>query len=100
VSVVGETTFAIAQKVTDRAVTVTEDEIASALRLLAEVENTVVEGAGATALAACLSGKLSHLRGKRVVIPLCGRNIDPAVHARALWRARNAAAWDEAKLAG
>ncbi len=88
VSQVGDNTFSLASGLVDRCLTVTEDELAVALLELAERDGTVVEGAGATALAACLSGQLADLRGKRVVIPLCGRNIDPAVHARALWRGR------------
>lgn len=98
VSQVGEYTFSLARGLVDRCVTVTEDELAVALLELAEREGTIVEGAGATALAACLSGKLDDLRGKRVVVPLCGRNIDPAVHARALWRGR--AARDFARIDG
>jgi threonine dehydratase len=86
VAQVGDNTFALAHDRVDRCVTVTEDEIAVALFELAEREGTIVEGAAAAGLAACLSGKLSHLQGKRVIIPLGGRNIDPAVHARALWR--------------
>jgi len=34
---------------------------------LVEVMKTVVEGAAATALAACLFGKLNHLKGKKYV---------------------------------
>jgi len=94
VSQVGEYTFSLARGLVDRSVTVTEDEIAVALLELAEREGAMVEGAGATALAACLTGKLADLRGKRVVVPLCGRNIDPAVHARALWRGRAARDFD------
>jgi threonine dehydratase len=85
----GETTFALARRLVDRVVTVTEDELAVAVLQLHERENTVVEGAGAAGLAACLAGKLPELAGKRVVVPLTGRNIDPLVHARALWRARS-----------
>lgn len=88
VSEVGRRGFSVAYGRVDRVVTVTEDELALAMLEFAEREATVIEGAGAAALAACLSGKLPHLRGKRVVTALCGRNIDPAVHARALWRAR------------
>ena len=86
VACVGENAFRAAAKFVDRAITVTEDEIAVALLELAERENLSVEGAGATALAACLSGKLAHLKGKRVVIPLCGRNIDPDTQQHAFWR--------------
>ena len=41
------------------------------LRLIEE-EKSVVEGAGATGLAALLSGQLDDLKGKKVVFPLCG----------------------------
>ena len=44
-----------------------EDEIAIAILRLVEKMKTVVEGAGATALAACLSGQLDHLKGKKYV---------------------------------
>ncbi len=88
VSRTGENTFAINRRLVDRVVTVTEDELAVAVLRLHEQENAVIEGAGAAALAACLAGKLPELAGRRVVVPLTGCNIDPAVHARALWRAR------------
>ena len=84
----GSNTFAINRRLVDRVVTVTEDELAVAIFRLHEQENAVIEGAGAAALAACLAGKIPELAGRRVVVPLTGRNIDPAVHARALWRAR------------
>ncbi|MGC4074847.1 MAG: threonine/serine dehydratase [Nibricoccus sp.] len=89
VAVAGETTLAVAQRLVDRVVTVTEDELASAVLHLHQTENVVVEGAGVAGLAACLAGKLPELAGKQVVVPLTGRNIDPLVHARALARARS-----------
>ena len=49
----------------DRVVVVREDDIALAILRLVEVEKAVVEGAGASGLAACLSGKLEHLKGKK-----------------------------------
>jgi threonine dehydratase len=47
-----------------------------------EMEKSVVEGAGAAPLAAMLSGQLPHLAGKRVVLVLCGGNIDLAILSR------------------
>lgn len=45
---------------------VTEDHIALAILRLVEIEKSVLEGAGASGLAACLSGKLtSQLSGKK-----------------------------------
>ena len=49
-----------------------------------ELEKAIVEGAGATGLAACLAGKLPELAGKRVVLPFCGGNIDPAILSRVI----------------
>ena len=51
-----------------------------------EIEKAVVEGAGAVGLAAILAGLLPELKGKRVVIPLCGGNIDTTVLGRCLER--------------
>jgi threonine dehydratase len=55
--------------------------VASAIRLLAERNHVVAEGAGATPVAAALSGKAGN--GKIVCI-VSGGNIDPAVFARIL----------------
>jgi len=44
----------------------------------------VVEGAGAAPLAAFLAGKLDHLKGKRVVLALCGGNIDLTILDRVI----------------
>ena len=44
-----------------------EAYIGLAVLRLVEEEKCVVEGAGATGLAAALAGKLSHLKGKRLV---------------------------------
>lgn len=84
----GQRTFATALPLVDRLVTVSEDEIALAMLVLAETHHVTSEGAGATALAACLAGRLPELRGKRVAVALTGRNIDPSTHARAVRRAR------------
>jgi threonine dehydratase len=53
---------------------------------LVELQKTVVEGAAATPLAAALSGELPDLAGKRVVLLLCGGNIDPNVLSRVIER--------------
>jgi threonine dehydratase len=80
----GENAFAIARRHVDRVVTVNEDQIALAILRLVEMEKGVVEGAGATPLAAALSGQLDHLKGKSVVLALCGGNIDPAILSRVI----------------
>ena len=72
----GAINYAIAKRVVDRLVTVDEASIALAILRLIELEKSVVEGAGAAPLAAFLAGKLDALKGKRVVLVLCGGNID------------------------
>jgi threonine dehydratase len=84
IPLVGANAFAIARDHVDQTVTVTEEEIAIAILRLIELEKTVVEGAGATPLAAVLSGRLPDLAGKRVVLPLCGGNIDPNILSRVI----------------
>jgi threonine dehydratase len=83
---VGSNAFQIARPLVDLAVTVTEEQIALAILRLVELEKSVVEGAAATPLAACMSGKLKELAGKRVVLLLCGGNIDPNVLSRVIER--------------
>ncbi|XP_072172910.1 L-threonine ammonia-lyase-like [Diadema setosum] len=86
VPVVGVNAFATAQSLVDKMITVSEDNIALSILRLIEVEKAVVEGAGATGLAALIGGKLPELQGKRVVVPLCGGNIDTTVLGRVLER--------------
>jgi threonine dehydratase len=83
---VGANAFAVARERVDQTVTVTEEQIAIAILRLVELEKNVVEGAGATPLAAVLSEKLPELAGKRVVLPLCGGNIDPNILSRVIER--------------
>ena len=81
---VGANAFQIARPLVDLTVTVTEEEIALAILRLVELEKSVVEGAAATPLAGCVSGKLKELAGRRVVLLLCGGNIDPNVLSRVI----------------
>ncbi len=83
---VGANAFQIARPLVDVTVTVTEEEIALAILRLVELEKSVVEGAAATPLAACMSGRLKELAGERVVLLLCGGNIDPNVLSRVIER--------------
>ena len=83
---VGANAFEIAQSRVDKAVLVSEEEIALAVLRMVELEKGVVEGAGATPLAACMSSQLPELTGKRVVLLLCGGNIDPNVLSRVIER--------------
>jgi threonine dehydratase len=83
---VGANAFEIAKENVDLTVTVTEEQIALAILRLVELEKSVVEGAAATPLAACMFGKLKELAGKRVVLLICGGNIDPNVLSRVIER--------------
>lgn len=83
---VGANAFEIAQSRVDKTVTVTEEQIAISILRVVELEKGVVEGAAATPLAACLSGKLKDLAGKKCVLLLCGGNIDPNVLSRVIER--------------
>nr|CAD7461623.1 unnamed protein product [Timema tahoe] len=67
-------------------VVVKEEWIAIAILRLVELEKCVVEGAGAAGLAAILAGHLDEMKGKRVVLPLCGGNIDTTILGRCLER--------------
>ncbi len=81
---VGANAFAVAQKRVDRVVRVTEDSIALAILRMVELEKSVVEGAAAAPLAAMMSGLLPELRGKKVVLIVCGGNIDPVILSRVI----------------
>jgi len=83
---VGENAFAILRSRVDRLVTVTEHQIALAMLRLIELEKAVVEGAGATPLAVCLADLAPELRGMKVVLPLCGGNIDTSMLGRVIER--------------
>ena len=86
IPVVGNNAFNIAKDRVDRVITVSEEQIAVSILRIVELEKGVVEGAAATPLAACLSGQLPELAGKKVAILLCGGNIDPNVLSRVVER--------------
>jgi len=82
---VGTLTFELVRRLIDDVVAVDEEEIANAILLLLEIEKTVVEGAGATTLAALVNKKVA-LQGKTVVLILSGGNIDVNVISRIIER--------------
>ncbi len=71
----GDITYKIISEYVDHIVTVEEEEIAHAISLLMERAKLIVEGAGATTLAAVLNDKIN-IQGKKVAIVLSGGNID------------------------
>ncbi|KAK6165469.1 hypothetical protein SNE40_022393 [Patella caerulea] len=86
VPMVGVNAFITAKPLIDKMVVVKEEFIALAILRLIELEKAVVEGAGATALAAILQNQVPELVGKKVVIPLCGGNIDTTALGRVIER--------------
>ena len=78
----GELTFPILlNKVADVA-TVSDAEVAEAMRYAFQVLKLVVEPGGAAALAAMLAGKVKLFGGSTVAIVLSGGNVDPDLFAR------------------
>jgi threonine dehydratase len=82
----GDLTFEHVKRYVDEIVTVSEEEIASAILYLLEREKTVVEGAGAVAVAALMQHKIHGLDGRRVVSLVSGGNIDVNLVARVIER--------------
>jgi threonine dehydratase len=76
----GLITREIVKKHVDDIVLVSEGDIEHAIVLLLEIEKTVVEGAGATGLAALIRHR-DRFAGRKVGLILCGGNIDPMVLA-------------------
>jgi threonine dehydratase len=76
--------YDLCRKNIDQLVTVSDDELRAAMRLLFDQLKLATEPACAAATAA-LTGKLKdELAGKRVGVLLCGTNTDPATFARHL----------------
>ena len=76
----GELTFEINRRLLAGVLTVSDDEVRSAIRFAFRNLKLVVEPGGAVALAAVLSGKLQ-TAGKITVIVLSGGNIDVELFA-------------------
>lgn len=81
----GINTFDFCNRYVDDIVTVSDDEIASAILFLMEKQKLVAEGAGAVAVAAVMSGKLP-VKGKKVVCLVSGGNIDVNILNRVITR--------------
>ncbi len=81
----GELTFELCQKYVDDIITVTDDEIASAILALMEKQKIVAEGAGALSVAAAMFNKLP-IEGKKTVCVVSGGNIDVNIISRVINR--------------
>ncbi len=83
----GENTFKYCSDLLDGVVTVSEDEISSAILTLIEKHKMIAEGAGAAPVAAVLFGKIPEaLDGKKVVCVVSGGNIDVNILSRVIKR--------------
>jgi threonine dehydratase len=81
----GDLTFQLCQKYVDDIVTVSDDEIASAILALMEKQKLVAEGAGALSVAAAMFGKLP-IQNKKTACIVSGGNIDVNILSRVINR--------------
>ncbi len=81
----GDNTFKLINEYVDEVVTVSEDEIATAILTLMEKQKLIAEGAGAVSVAAVMFGKVP-VKGKKVVCVVSGGNIDVNILSRVVTR--------------
>lgn len=81
----GEHTFEYCSKYVDEIVSVTDDEISSAILSLIEQQKLISEGAGAVSVAAVMFNKIP-VKGKKVVCLVSGGNIDVNILSRVIKR--------------
>ena len=81
----GDKTFEIIRQYVDEVVTVTDDEVATAILALIEQQKLITEGAGAVAVVAAMFHKVP-IQGKKVVCLLSGGNIDVTILSRVISR--------------
>lgn len=81
----GQNTFDICSKYVDGIVTVTDDEVSSAILAMLEKHKIITEGAGAVAVAAAMFDKIP-VEGKNVVCIVSGGNIDVNILDRVIKR--------------
>jgi threonine dehydratase len=85
VSEIGQIPMSFIKNFVDDVITVSDKSIERAIAMLAEHEKVVVEGAGATGLAALIQNS-QKFKGKKVGVILCGGNIDSKVLSSILMR--------------
>lgn len=81
----GKNTFAYCSKYVDEFVTVSEDEISTAILTMIEHQKLIAEGAGAVSVAAVMFDKIP-VKGKKVVCLVSGGNIDVTILSRVIKR--------------
>ena len=81
----GKNTFELCSKYVDEIVTVTDDEVSTAILSMLEQQKLIAEGAGAVAVAAAMFDKVP-VEGKNVVCLVSGGNIDVNILDRVIKR--------------
>lgn len=81
----GDHTFDLCRQYVDEIVTVSDDEVATAILTLIEQHKLITEGAGAVSVAAVLFDKIP-VEGKKVVCILSGGNIDVTILSKVIER--------------
>eukprot|EP00009_Paramoeba_aestuarina_P009838 CAMPEP_0201536926 /NCGR_PEP_ID=MMETSP0161_2-20130828/63346_1 /ASSEMBLY_ACC=CAM_ASM_000251 /TAXON_ID=180227 /ORGANISM="Neoparamoeba aestuarina, Strain SoJaBio B1-5/56/2" /LENGTH=484 /DNA_ID=CAMNT_0047942941 /DNA_START=268 /DNA_END=1722 /DNA_ORIENTATION=- len=81
---IGDNCFPIIRELVDKMLVIDERWIALAVLRVMELEKSILEGAGAIALAPLLAGMLPELEGKNVCLLFCGGNIDMNVVGRVI----------------
>ncbi len=81
----GDLTYELCKQYVDDVVTVTDDEISSAILTLMEKYKMVAEGAGAVSVAAAMFGKIP-TEGQKVCCIVSGGNIDVTILSRVIKR--------------
>jgi threonine dehydratase len=84
VSRVGDLAFPVLRDRVDDLVEVDDEAIVAAMYALLERKKVLAEGAGATPLAALLSGKVKIAGGEQIVAVISGGNVDPFLFERVL----------------
>jgi threonine dehydratase len=80
----GEITLSCVKRYVNSMILVQEDQIAEAMRLLLERKKVIAEGAGATPLAALLTGNLPIGDRNAIVLIISGGNVDSPVLERVI----------------
>lgn len=81
----GEHTFEYCRQYVDEIVTVSDDEISTAILALIEQQKLIAEGAGAVAVAAAMFNKVP-VKRKKVICLVSGGNIDVTILSRVIGR--------------
>lgn len=82
----GNLTFELCSKYVDDIISVSDDEISTAILTLIEKQKMIAEGAGAVSLAAVIFNKIPDFKGKKVCCVISGGNIDVTILSKVINR--------------